>query len=126
MGPSRFAASCLSRNSKRAGKSQNGMNSLGMSALPLRFLTPFPHRFSRRCGTPNRLGCGIRQPAQSSTDFLTHTLRLCQKKCQTPIEFPFYDCETQDLFCRVLPLFPFYDCERQDLFSTECSLCSPF
>jgi hypothetical protein len=28
------------------------MSHLGMSALPLRFLTPFPKRFSRRCGTP--------------------------------------------------------------------------
>src|SRR4030066_2104665 len=39
------------------------MRYLGMSALPLRFLTPFPKRFSRRCGTPQRLGYGIRQPA---------------------------------------------------------------
>ena len=40
------------------------MSKLGMSALPLRFLTPFPNRFSRRCGTPPRLGYGIRQPAR--------------------------------------------------------------
>jgi hypothetical protein len=26
---------------------------MGMSALPLRFLTPFPKHLSRRCGTPH-------------------------------------------------------------------------
>src|SRR4030042_2964671 len=35
-----------------------------MSAFPLRFLTPFAKHFSRRCGTPPRLGYGIRQPAR--------------------------------------------------------------
>src|SRR4030043_356103 len=40
------------------------LDNLGMSALPLRFLTPFPRLFSRRCGTPQRLGYGIRQPAR--------------------------------------------------------------
>ena len=35
----------------------------GMSALPLRFLTPFTNRFSRRCGTPQRLGVEARRPA---------------------------------------------------------------
>jgi hypothetical protein len=29
------------------------MSNMGMSALPLRFLTPFPKHFSRRCGTPH-------------------------------------------------------------------------
>src|SRR4030042_1402137 len=40
------------------------LDNLGMSALPLRFLTPVTRRFSRRCGTPQRLGFGIRQPAR--------------------------------------------------------------
>jgi hypothetical protein len=40
------------------------LDDLGMPALPLRFLTPFPRPFSRRCGTPQRLGYGIRQPAR--------------------------------------------------------------
>jgi hypothetical protein len=61
-----------------------GFGNLGMSTLPLRFLTPFPRLFSRRCGTPRvRLAPQILSYCYSSRFLLNDA---CSEQSSRPPE----------------------------------------